>query len=549
MKTKNILALIVAIVLVACVTGCKSDDELGAKPAKEMLRVLNKDAQFLASQETFTVEVVADCHWKVEELDYGTFNQTQFLLTPTEGIGDKNIVVNCDQNVTTSDRTATFTLVSDGGLRQKVTIRQTGTGGGLNLSESVFKFAAEPAGEQTMKITANTRWEIQIPGGANWLHLSKTSGGSGSASEDIVTITVDNAVSDASRSALLSIKYGENADKYAQFEVTQDGMAFVSLYAPEQLDRFGSRGGEQVVYIESNAEWHAFIPSNVEWLHFNDSAHAHKISGVGSRELFIRCDENRSSSDRLSAIVVIAGSKNPTQAVVLVEQTGTGSPEPMQLTVNLSSLNVLRESASLLLNILSDEQVGEFGVVYSTDTEWPELGNAEAMHVGRGGTSQGVPVELNGLQEGTTYFIRGFVQKAGSQEVVYSDPIHITTLTGTISMSDLTSMYVSNTSAEFHYSFVSDTEVIDYGLVYSMDIQEPTRENAEVYTAGEGGTSRNVLAVLEGLNESTRYYVRAYVLTQRGFVYSANVVTITTSSSIHEPGESDNPDPQLARKY
>ncbi|SHL27980.1 hypothetical protein SAMN05216463_1493, partial [Xylanibacter ruminicola] len=33
-----------------------------------------------------------------------------------------------------------------------------------------------------------------------------------------------------------------------------------------------------------------------------------------------------------------------------------------------------------------------------------------------------------------------------------------------------------------------------------------------------------------------------------GIVYSPNVVTITTSASASEPGESDNPDPQLARR-
>jgi len=33
---------------------------------------------------------------------------------------------------------------------------------------------------------------------------------------------------------------------------------------------------------------------------------------------------------------------------------------------------------------------------------------------------------------------------------------------------------------------------------------------------------------------------------QQGIVYTPNVVTITTSSSVREPGESDNPDPTLA---
>ena len=63
---------------------------------------------------------------------------------------------------------------------------------------------------------------------------------------------------------------------------------------------------------------------------------------------------------------------------------------------------------------------------------------------------------------------------------------------------------------------------------------------------GDGGTGGNVMGVITNLQEMTTYYVRAYVLTHNGHSYSPNVVTITTSASQHEPGESDNPDPTLA---
>lgn len=126
-------------------------------------------------------------------------------------------------------------------------------------------------------------------------------------------------------------------------------------------------------------------------------------------------------------------------------------------------------------------------------------------------------------------------QYAGQEQPVYS-----------LTVGDLTSMYVSNMSAEFRFSFVSTNEVTDYGLVYSTTEQMPTRDNAEVVTIGRGGMSGSVLATLDNLQESTTYYVRGYVLGEQGHVYTPNVVTITTSSSQHEPGESDNPDPTLA---
>jgi hypothetical protein len=109
-------------------------------------------------------------------------------------------------------------------------------------------------------------------------------------------------------------------------------------------------------------------------------------------------------------------------------------------------------------------------------------------------------------------------------------------------------MSVGNTSAEFTFNFISDEEVGDYGLVYSPTNNVPTL-NDGVVLAGRGGTTHSVLAVLPQLQETTTYYVRAYVMSLSGTpVYGPNVVTITTSASKQEPGSSDNPSPILAPK-
>lgn len=443
MKTKNIIAILAALPIMAGLVACKSDDETTAKPAKERLRVLGGDIEIRSNDETTSVAVSADCHWRVQDLDAGDFGNS-LTVQPREGIGDGTLVVSTDQNTTKADRTATFVLVSDGGLKQKVTIRQTGSGDGMNLSKGTFTFSAVPEGAQLLTITSNTSWTIQVPAGISWLHLDKTSGTSGVTT---IQISVDNSATDAQRSATLAVLYGNSS---AEFTVTQEGITGqIFLHAPEQLSRFNYEGGSQEFMVESNAEWQAYIPSSCTWLHLEesrDSTGAVRIgSGVGNSMLRVRCDANNTTRDRLTAIIIIAGSKNPQQAVVLVEQAANGSQQSV-LTVG-----------------------------------------------------------------------------------------------------DLTSMYVANTSAEFRFSFVSDEEVVDYGLVYSATEQVPTRENAETVTVGRGGFGGNVMATLDNLQPSTTYYVRAYVLgTTLGRVYSPNVVTITTSSSQHEPGESDNPDPTLA---
>lgn len=559
MKTRNIIALLVALPLMAGLTGCKSDDELTAKPAKEMLRVLGGEIEIRAIDETTVVNVSADCHWKVQDLDTGDFGIT-LSIQPREGDGDGSLVIGTDQNETKSDRTASFTLVSDAGLKQKVTIRQTPAAGALNLSSTSFTFTAdkksikdESKEFETLNIRGNSTWTIKLPDGVNWLHVSKTSGGTAAQSSESVNISVDNAVSDASRTAVFEVISEGNV---VEVQVTQEGVKDIFLRAPEQLDKIEYRGGERTFEIESNAEWHAYIPSSVSWLHFEaamdstGTSHGsgNSISGVGNGKIRVYCDENNTTRDRLTAVVVIAGTKNPQQAITLIEQAANGSAQPLQTSISLSELSVARQSANFLINIASEQVVGEFGLVYTESGNVPTVTNGKVVKVGNGGTSRGLAYELTGLQENTRYMVRAFVYKQNSSDVIYSEPIEITTKASMLSIGELKSLYVSNTSAELRFSFTSDTDVIDYGFVYSATKPEPTRDDG-ILTIGRGGTGGNVMGTITNLQESTTYYVRAYVLTERGHMYGPNVVTITTSASQHEPGESDNPDPQLAPKH
>ena len=557
MKTRNIIALLVALPLMAGLTGCKSDDELTAKPAKEMLRVLGGDIEIRAIDETTVVNVSADCHWKVQDLDTGDFG-ISLSIQPREGDGDGSLVIGTDQNETKSDRTASFTLVSDAGLKQKVTIRQTPAAGALNLSSTSFTFNAdrtsakdETRSVETLNIRSNSTWTIKLPDGVNWLHVSKTSGGTAAQSSESVNITVDNAVSDASRTAVFEVISEGNV---VEVQVTQEGVKDIFLRAPEQLDKIEFRGGERMLRIESNAEWHAYIPSSVNWLHFEAAVDStgtshgsgNSISGVGNGEIRLYCEENNTTRDRLTAVVIIAGTKNPQQAITLIEQAPSDSPLPLQTSITLSELSVARQSANFLINIASEQVVGEFGLVYTESGNVPTVTNGKVVKVGNGGTSRGLAYELTGLQEDTRYMVRAYVYKQNSSEVIYSEPIEIRTIPPTLTIGELYSLYVADTYAEFRYAFTSDTEVIDYGLVYSTTNHEPTRDNGTIVTVGRGGTGGNVMGTITNLQESTTYYVRAYVLTNSGHTYGPNVVTITTSVSQHEPGESDNPDPTLA---
>ena len=254
------------------------------------------------------------------------------------------------------------------------------------------------------------------------------------------------------RSTKLNVLYGTSS---AQVTVRQEGLNSenIMLYVNPRELYIDGNGGEQMIRVESNANWRAYIPSSAQsWMHLE---HA---SGTGNGEIRVWFEPNSDSSrERLSLIMVVAGTQNPKQADIFVEQavaSGHHGDEP-------------------------------------SEQQW-------------------------------------------------------------VSVSELDSMWIGQTEAEFRFKFESNREVVDYGLVYSTSERTPTRQNAEVLTVGRGGTFQEVIAVLNRLQPGTTYYVRAYVLAATGqdnFFYSPSVMTFTTPSQHQdqqEPNENDNPNPQPA---
>ena len=547
MKTKIFITILTSLSLMVALTGCEGGYASEVLPAKEMLRVLDGVIEIKADVEETVVKVTADCHWKVDSLDTGDFGN-KLTVSPREGVGDGVLVIGTDQNTTNADRTAAIVLESDGGLRQKVLIRQTGVGDGINLSRGSFTFATEPTEAQMLTISSNTRWKIVIPEGVNWLTLDKTSGESG---ETTIQIKAAPSATDAIRSTSLAVQYGDAYDKVTEFTVSQAGLTSIFLETAETVSSFESTGGEAVIHIDCNAQWFAFIPSSVTWLHFDanlDSLTAEgTASRIGSGELHIKCDENVTSRDRTTGVVIVAGSKNPKQIVVTVEQIRNGSILPLETSVSLSNLSVSRDAANFIITVVSEEVVGDFGLVYSTSAN-PTVTSGTKVVAGSGGLTSAMAHKLEGLEPNTTYYVRAFVEKKSTGETLYSDEMTITTLANSAMIGEVRSLYVGDTYADMRFSYVADEEIIDCGFVYSKTNETPTRENDTMVAIGHSGMGGNVMTTIADLEKKTTYYIRGYLLTKEGIIYSPNVVTITTSKSTKEPGESSNPDPQFSRR-
>jgi hypothetical protein len=100
-------------------------------------------------------------------------------------------------------------------------------------------------------------------------------------------------------------------------------------------------------------------------------------------------------------------------------------------------------------------------------------------------------------------------------------------------------MHSQNNFAEMVFMVSGMTaDVEDYGLVYSQRNQSPALDNSERRSAFDQqqlaeiinrGGSGELWGFMENLQPGT-YYVRAYVRTKSGVVYSPNVVTVTATA-------------------
>ncbi len=310
MKTKVFFTILAALPLVAGLSGCKSDDETQAKPAKEILKVEGGNIEIRANEETKEVAITADCAWTVT-YDGGDFGNA-LTVQPLKGNGNGVLVITTNQNSSMSDRNASIILTSDGGLKQKISVRQTSSDPGMTVTKKLYEFEAIPSASQLLTITSNTNWSITMPSGVNWIHLSQTSGNGGSSA---VEITCDEIQTDADRSATFTIQYGSSS---TEIEVRQVGKTNITLSAtPAELETFSPEGGVQMVKVTSNAAWRAFVPSSAQgWLHIEPA------EGVGNGEIRVTCDENKATDrDRMTVLIIVAGSQNPQQADVFVQQS------------------------------------------------------------------------------------------------------------------------------------------------------------------------------------------------------------------------------------
>ena len=312
MNRKHILAVLSSLPLVACLLACSSDNE-ESKAGAEMLSV-EREVAFAATETSCSVKLTADCAWEVTDVIINAKDGndwTGFSVSPRSGKGNSVLVISSDINHRSVDRTATFIIQTEGGLKQKVTVHQTKSGADLSINQEAFSFG-DKEGTQTLTVKCNTNWEIVGMTGVDWLEVGQTSGGEGDFD---IPIKVKEIFDDAERSALLTVSAGSVGDNKFDIRITQSGKAQISLALSTYALPVAAAGGTQTVTVTSDGAWNAAVPASIGWIHISPS------SGVGNGEITVTCDPNATYQERLTVLTVTAGTQRPQRGEVVITQS------------------------------------------------------------------------------------------------------------------------------------------------------------------------------------------------------------------------------------
>ena len=306
MKTKRLLfSICVGLPLMTGLTACTSDETTEAKPAQELLMV-DKDISMPASETSWSVNINADCHWDVTDIDNEGWEE--LTVSPRSGDGNGTLVLTSEENHSSIDRTATIIISTKGGLEQHITLRQMRSDAALSINQEVFNFTDE-GGTQSLVIASNSDWTITGHEGISWLELGQTSGNTGTTE---VPIHLKEAYDDTDRTVELTVTAGNNK---ISFTITQEGkLSIILSVSTNELPMFAGEGGSQTLSVTCNAAWYAYVPSSVSWIHLEPAF------GFGNGDIRVICDRNPYRKERQTTFIVTAGTKIVLQSDILVKQ-------------------------------------------------------------------------------------------------------------------------------------------------------------------------------------------------------------------------------------
>lgn len=178
---------------------------------------------------------------------------------------------------------------------------------------------------------------------------------------------------------------------------------------------------------------------------------------------------------------------------------------------------------------IGDPKCSQYGFCYSSNTSSPTINDSKESKYG--GYSGRISMDIDGLNEGTTYCVRAFAIQNGNP--IYGETVNFTTaelpIVETLNATDVEPVDMGG-GIYFQYSATFNGQVVfpgspaytSRGFAYGTTRNPSVGTNYSVTVSGKGTTGKFSTTV-SNLNANQYYYVRAWVRTESGYVYGENV--------------------------
>lgn len=242
----------------------------------------SSSVSFPSSGGTQSVEITSNTNWTASE-------SLSFLsLSPTSGINNGTITLNCDPNTSTVSRTGTITVSGTGATSKTITITQAGLTPVLNVTPSSLTFQ-DTGGVQSISIESNMTWNLTES--LAFLSLNATSGSNNK------TIEVSCQPNNTTLKRTGSITLSGTGVPTKTINITQNAAAPQLSVSPKEMF-FDQSGGNQSLSISANTSW--TIIENLSYLSLNQT------SGTNNSNITVTCQSNTSSVSRSGLLKVVA---------------------------------------------------------------------------------------------------------------------------------------------------------------------------------------------------------------------------------------------------
>lgn len=374
---------------------------------------------------------------------------------------------------------------------------------------------------------SSVEWEVAKQANTNWLTFSEVSGRLRTPRVTITVFLNRNELTDEKVYTTEIIVKTKNGGA-TRIRVSAQKKGAIMSADPTSLD-FGTSESEKTLLIKNPAEEGTinFKAKGTEsWLSLENAEGT--ISDTDVATVKVRISRFNLSAGAYNGTIIISSNRNTVTVPINMQVLGKQRPE----AGNIQSAEIKHTSFSVSAYISSvgSSAVTSYGFCWSKDNTQPTTADNKNN---LGGTS--VPKSFNstitGLLPKTTYYVRAYA--INEEGVSYSAPLQVVTLTPPTYpvVRTLSPVKVQHNMATIKASIddLGDGYVTSYGFCYSTTNPNPTPSDQSMSigsTTNQGEFEGDII----GLNEKTKYFVRAYATNSLGTAYGGSIEIMTPTA-------------------